>query len=286
MLSDKGKQTLVCYANTYNALVEGHFNNTSLYKPVEETDTPGYKLDSMIAELTHKISDIANRADDREIKRLIMSFVPTKDSKFPEGRVNLKTHKPGITNTQIPVRPIISNTKSPTSKLAGFLGKCLTNNLGVISNKHVSSVEQFAERVKTYPTNGRLLSLDVENLFTAIPVNKVISFLRDMSGGWGLNPPPTARPVNPPIYSFEIDSELFCDLVELCLSFNQFKVNGNFYRQIQGLFMGSSISPPLAMTYMEHFEKHIYEIQMPIEIKATVWDRYVDDYFLIYEHRF
>ena len=105
-----------------------------------------------------------------------------------------------------------------------------------------------------------------------------------MSGGWGLNPPAIARPVNPPIYNFEIDSELFCDLVELCLSFNQFKVNGNFYRQIQGLFMGSSISPPLAMTYMEHFEKHIYEIQMPIEIKATVWDRYVDDCFLIYEH--
>ena len=58
-------------------------------------------------------------------------------------------HKEGITNTQIPVRPIIANTNSPTAKLAGFLGKCLTNNLGIVSDKHLSSTEQFAERVKT-----------------------------------------------------------------------------------------------------------------------------------------
>ena len=81
-----------------------------------------------------------------------------------------------------------------------------------------------------------------------------------------------------------MNSKIFCDLVELCLSFNQFHIDGNFYRQIHGLFMGSSISPPLVMLYMEFFESELYERQIPNAIKARAWKRYVDDCFLIYEH--
>ena len=86
------------------------------------------------------------------------------------------------------------------------------------------------------------------------------------------------------MYNFGMNSKVFCDLVELCLSFNQFHVDGDFYRQIHGLFMGSSISPPLAMMYMEFFESELYERQMPDTIKARAWKRYVDDCFLVYEH--
>ena len=48
--------------------------------------------------------------------------------------------------------------------------------------------------------------------------------------------------------------------------------------------MGSPISPPLAMLFLEHFEKHIYESKMPNHLKATEWARYVDDIFVVYEH--
>ena len=117
-----------------------------------------------------------------------------------------------------------------------------------------------------------------------LPTSHVITFLHNMSDGWGPSHPSEANPVTPPVYSFDIDSKLFCDLVELCLSFNQFHVNGSFLRQIHGLFMGSSISPPLAMMYLEHFEKHLYEVEMPNNIKPTEWKRYVDDSFIVYEH--
>ena len=114
------------------------------------------------------------------------------------------------------------------------------------------------------------------------PVPEVIKFLRDQSDDWGERPPPAANPVRPAVYNFDMDSKLFCDLVELCLSFNQFTANGCFYRQIKGLFMGSSISPPCAMMYLEHFETNIYEKEMPEHLKTTVWDRFVDDVFAIY----
>ena len=88
------------------------------------------------------------------------------------------------------------------------------------------------------------MSLDVESLFTCIPRERIMEFLRNKSNGWG----PNLSHLNseePPVYSFDIESTVFCDLVEICLKYNQFSVEGNFFRQIHGLFMGSSISPPL-----------------------------------------
>ena len=46
--------------------------------------------------------------------------------------------------------------------------------------------------------------------------------------------------------------------------------------------MGSSISPPCAMMYLEYFESNLYETKMPRHLKAAVWDRFVDDVFAVY----
>ena len=46
----------------------------------------------------------------------------------------------------------------------------------------------------------------------------------------------------------------------------------------------SSISPSLAMMYMEYWEKYLYEQLIPDDIKAAVRARYVDDCFIVYEH--
>merc|ERR1712240_167828 len=127
--------------------------------------------------------------------------------------------------------------------------------LGEVSDKHLKSTEDFANFINNCTTSGRILSLDVESLFTCIPKTRVLSFLRDQSDGWDLNPP-LGR--DPPVYSFEINSKIFCDLVELCLKYNQFQCEGKFYRQLHGLYMSSSISQPLAMMYLEYFEEYLY----------------------------
>ena len=282
--SDKGSETIVCYKTVYLTLINGHFSNATLYQPVGEDDIAGRDLDRMTSDLKDELTLLASRAPDQYHYNLIKSLLPTDSPRFPEGRINLKTHKPGITHTQIPVRPVISNIDAPTSVLAKYLGKCLTANLGLVSNKHVKSTEDFANFTKNCTTRGRILSLDVENLFSSIPREKIIRFLRDKSGGWGMNPPAEADPAETPLYSFEMDSKVFCDLVEVCLKYNQFHVGGKFYRQLQGLFMGSSISPPLAMMYMEYFEEYLYELNVPNDIKAKEWKRYVDDCFIVYEH--
>ena len=282
VLSDKGKRTVVCYASTYETILLDHYSNTALYQPVCEEDIAGRDLETMTQELIDKLKILANKTNDQNTTKIIKSLMPPSVPKFPQGRVNLKVHKEGVTQENIPVRPIVSNTASPTSNLAGYLGKHLTSQLGEVSEKHVGSVEKFAACIKDCTVEGRMLSLDVVNLFTCIPIPKAIEFLRNTSNGWGPRPPTHAKPITPPTYKFPIESKLFCDLVELCLSFNQFQVNDVFLRQVSGLFMGSSISPPIAMAYMEDFEKNKYEKSIPNRLKASVWKRFVDDCFLVY----
>ena len=283
VISDKGKQTVICYRSTYDALVNSHFSDRSLYQPVVESDVAGRDLDQMTSDLRAALTELANEAPDIDDKNIIKCLYPPRAPRFPEGRVNLKTHKSNITHTNIPVRPVISNTKSPTSVLASFLGKRLSGNLGLVSDKHLKSAEDFSNFIQNCSTEGRILSLDVVNLFTCIPRDEIIRFLRDKSNGWVIDPPELPDG-SPPVYNFGMNSKIFCDLVELCLSYNQFHIDGSFLRQIHGLFMGSSISPPLAMMYMEAFESELYERLMPNHIKAKEWKRYVDDCFIVYTH--
>ena len=281
--SDKGKETVICYRTTYLALVNSHFGNTNTYQPVDNSDIAGSDLDCMTSNLRSDLKCFVDRAPDEHHKKLIKGLYPPANPRFPTARCSLKTHKSGITETFIPVRPLISNIDSPTSIMASYLGSRLTNLLGVVSDRHLKSTEDFSNFVKNCTSNGRLLSLDVESLFTAIPKNRIMDFLRNQSNGWGDNPPSHAEPVNPPLYNFDIDSKIFCDLVELCLKYNQFQIEGCFFRQIEGLFMGSSISPPLAQLFMEYFESELYDKLIPDNIKPVEMKRYVDDCFVIYD---
>ena len=46
--------------------------------------------------------------------------------------------------------------------------------------------------------------------------------------------------------------------------------------------MGSSLSPVLANIYMEHFESYLLE-DIPVDMRPTLWLRFVDDIFICYE---
>ena len=46
--------------------------------------------------------------------------------------------------------------------------------------------------------------------------------------------------------------------------------------------MGSSLSPPLANIFKENFEQVLMN-DIPVEMRPTLWLRYVDDVFCCYE---
>ena len=107
---------------------------------------------------------------------------------------------------------------------------------------------------------------DVTSLFTSIPIDPAFNIIKDL---------------------LEKDEKLndrtvlsVQDIIELlgfCLHNTYFSFQNKFYEQVEGVAMGSSISPIVANLYMEHFErKPSGLLQTPL-----VWYRFVDDTWVI-----
>ena len=83
---------------------------------------------------------------------------------------NVKTHKAGN-----PLRPIISQISTPTYKLAKKLNQLLTPF--VPSEFSLRSPTQFIDILENKSSNCLIASLDMESLFTNVPVDETIELI-------------------------------------------------------------------------------------------------------------
>lgn len=63
---------------------------------------------------------------------------------------------------------------------------------------------------------------------------------------------------------------------------NYFKFNNQFYKQVEGLAMGSPLSPLLAEIFMAKFEEKLFMSNNPFLNKIVYWYRYVDDVLCLF----
>ena len=70
-------------------------------------------------------------------------------------------------------------------------------------------------------------------------------------------------------------------LFQHCLMTSYFQWDNEFYEQTDGVAMGSPLSPVIANFQMEHFKK---QALASAPFTPTVWFRYVDDTFTIWNH--
>jgi hypothetical protein len=102
-----------------------------------------------------------------------------------------------------------------------------------------------------------MVSFDLVSLFTRVTIREAMSLL-----------------------SQHIDEDiltLFCHV----LTYSYFSFAGQFYEQIDGVAMGSSLSSVIVNFYMEIFEEIAFD-RAPH--KPLCWFRYVDDTFVIWTH--
>ncbi|XP_064093827.1 uncharacterized protein LOC135206336 [Macrobrachium nipponense] len=85
---------------------------------------------------------------------------------------NVKTHKEGNS-----VHPIISQTPAPTYFLAKRLNKILTPYIP--SRYCLTSSVDFLEKILDSSGGGTMASLDVESLFTNVPVDETIGIIME-----------------------------------------------------------------------------------------------------------
>ncbi|XP_069995116.1 uncharacterized protein [Penaeus vannamei] len=111
------------------------------------------------------------------------------------------------------------------------------------------------------------MSLDVDSLFTKVPLDEVLAFLQRKL--------PAEDPRLP------LPTDVFLQLIRLCVESNSFAFESRFYSQIFGVAMGSPLSPVLVNLFMEFFES---ELLPSISLRPSVRLRYVDDAFALWFH--
>ena len=165
---------------------------------------------------------------------------------------------PKIHKASVPLRPIVSAIGSPTYYIAKHMSKLLAAHTGK-TDSYLKDSAHFIQKIQDLhlEPGDILVSFDVVSLFTRVPVNESLNYIS------------------------EIFTKDLVDIFRACLSTSYFMWDGDFYEQIDGVAMGSPLSPVIANFYMERFEQLILE---SASLKPKVWLRYVDDTFVVWNH--
>ena len=138
-----------------------------------------------------------------------------------------------------PFRLILSAICTPTYKLVKFLLKFLTpstaNEFTVIDSFH------FAEEICQQDSNLNLACLDVDSLFTKIPLEETIDICVDNLYNDSENPP-------------NIPKDDFRNLPNIATKETFFMFNNKYYKQVDGAAVKSPLVPALANIFMCSFE--------------------------------
>ena len=142
----------------------------------------------------------------------------------------------------------------------------LTTNEFTVKNSF-----DFAEEVVNYDHKLYMASLDVESLFTNIPleetINKCVNHLFYNS-----------------FYNGKLSTKDLYDLLKLATTESSFIFDNKLYKQIDGVAMGSPLGPTLANAFLCHYEK-IWLNECPSQFKPVVYKRYVDDIFVLFKSK-
>ena len=160
----------------------------------------------------------------------------------------------------------MSAIKTPTYKLVKFLVPLLepiTTNMFTIKNCF-----EFSKEIADQDPGLFMASLDVESLFTNIPLEETISVCCDslFSNNAKVN------------NIIRIDFE---KLLRAALLNNFFNFEGKIHKQIDGVAMGSPLGSTLANSFL-CFHEQIWLNECPDEFKPAYYRRYVDDIFILF----
>ena len=175
-----------------------------------------------------------------------------------------KVHKPNC-----PLRPVVSMIGTAEYNLAKFLDNYIKPNIPDhhmlnSTNQLLHVLQENKHRIKN---NHYMVSFDVVSLFTNIPLKESIDLAADYVYNNSTNPIPP------------FDKNTFKRLLGFATS-GIFTFNGNYYKQTDGVIMGSPLGPTLANLFLGHLEQN----WLSQKFSPILYKRYVDDIFCIFEN--
>ena len=247
--ADKGNTTVIMRKDEYIKKTEEFINNGP-YEAIKHDYTS------------------RNQAQVKRILKETSIFTEFEKKHFIESnpvapimKNQIKLHKDGR-----PIRPIVSFIGAPCYKLSKITSRILKEKYEfkkLYNRKNSIEVIQEIEEVKVN-NNITLMSIDVKDMFTNIPSEKVIEIIKKNK-----------------MNEYQGKEQLL-KIVKMCMDQNYFRFNNRFYKQNKGLPMGSSLSPILAEIYMNDFENNFMN-NSKYKRNIIKWVRYVDDILIIWD---
>ena len=256
MKADKGNAIVVMNTNEYALKMERLLSDRNVYQVLE---TP-CDIKKWQTNFNNSLKNIVFQVDKEVYQNCLSPKLPS---------VPYIYGLPKIHKANCPLRPIVSSMKAPNKNLSLYLAKVLGSQVGIVSDAHIKKTSDFLESLKNDVKEpfDHMVSFDVVSLFTNVPLDKVLEFIR--------------LKTEENVYNFSLEVGKICELIKLCVRDTYFTFNGVHYCQTYGVAMGSSLSPILANLYMEYFETSLLP-NIHIEgLKITYYKRYVDDSFAL-----
>ncbi|MGL4226872.1 MAG: reverse transcriptase domain-containing protein, partial [Rickettsia sp.] len=173
-----------------------------------------------------------------------------------------KVHKPNL-----PLRPILAAYNSPNFKIAKFLVPLLSP---LCNNKYsIKNSFNFASTVRSLDSSKFMVSFDVENLFTNVPLAETIQIILDRLF------------VSPDTTYQGFTRDAFRKLLEIAVLDTHIVFDGVIFKQVDGVAMGSPLGPIFANVFMSSLEEDFLD-NCPLAHMPSVFFRYVDDTFALF----
>ena len=156
-------------------------------------------------------------------------------------------------------------SNSPYHSTAKWLVKLLEPLHQELVNHSVKDVFEFVDSIKNRNINGKtMLSLDIASLFTNIPLIETIDYICEQV---------LEKKIGIPIPINKLK-----ELLLKCTMNIYFKFNNEFYRQVDGVAMGSPLGPILADIFLAKLENGPLKDTLS---KLDYYCRYIDDTLIV-----
>ena len=262
MKPDKGNAVVIVNRNEYVEKVEQILNDSTKFQkltsdPLKDTLKREKQLRSFLLDL--KKQDTINDA-------LYERLAPTGS------KPGILYGLPKVHKANLPFRPILSAIGTHSYNLSKFLLSLLSPLL--TSRYLLSGTFSFLDELRNSDLDSNyvfMASFDINSLFTNVPLDETIDIIIN-------------RAFN--------NSSLFhgfslCDFKKLLsISFkdSHFIFNNNYFRQKDGVAMGSPLGPFFANIFLDYHEK-VWLTNCYLEFKPLFYRRYIDDCFMVFRSK-
>ena len=245
---DKSSLYVILNREDYHRKLDNILQDRSKFMPITSDPT---------AQLKKRLNALITAAnalkDGVHFQKIIGEYKPG----YIYGKV--KTHKDGN-----PLRPIISQIPTPSYHLAKRLNELITPYIP--THHTLKSSDELIDILHSSKPAGLIASLDVESLFTNVPVERTIEVICDyVYNNQNSKPLTLSRPI-------------LTKMLKACTTESPFRCpQGQLYRQIDGIAMGSPLGVLFANAYMCKIESEVLD---EVSEKPKIYKRYVDDIFV------